>query len=82
LHHELTFAALAEKYDVEPSYLAGVAACKHWSEERAIRRAAIQQKALAAAEINQAEDLAEFDSDCLRQAKAILGTVSNRACRT
>ena len=76
LHHELTFAALAEKYDVDLSHLGEVASREHWAEERALRSVQIQRKALAAAEINQVEELAEFDSDCLRQAKAILGTVS------
>jgi hypothetical protein len=76
LHHELTFSALAEKYDVDLSHLGEVASREHWVEERALRGAQIHEKALAAAEINQVEELAEFDSDCLRQAKAILGTVS------
>jgi hypothetical protein len=75
LHHELSLTALAEKYGVEYPSLNSVASREHWAEERANRGAEIQRKALAAAEINQVEELAAFDNVCLQQAKAILGTV-------
>jgi hypothetical protein len=76
LHHELSLSDLAKKFDVDYASLNSVASRERWSEERAIRGARIREKALAAAEISQVEELAAFDSDCLEQARAILGTVS------
>ncbi|HEX8893363.1 MAG TPA: hypothetical protein VF783_08565 [Terriglobales bacterium] len=49
---------------------------ERWAEERALRGVRVSEKVLAAAEINQVEELAAFDSDCLRQARQVIGTVN------
>ena len=76
LHHELSLSALAEKYDVDLSYLGEVASREHWVEERANRGARIAEKALARAEFDQVEELSEFNSECLRQAKVFVAKIS------
>jgi hypothetical protein len=76
IHYDLTLPVLAAKYDVDLAELEKVAKLGHWFEDRAIRSTQIAERALERAEVNQVEELAEFDSDCLRQAKAILGAAS------
>ena len=76
IHYELSLAALAENYGIDYTHLCEVAAREHWQQEREIRSFRIQKDALDRSAHDQVAELADFDSECLRQAKAILGTVS------
>jgi hypothetical protein len=76
LHHELTLTTLAEKYAVSLNSLSDIASREHWAEERNARSARIYEKAFAVAEINQVKELADFNSECLRQAKMFVGTIN------
>ena len=72
IHYELSLAALAENYGIDYTHLCEVAAREHWQQEREIRSFRIQKDALDRSAHDQVAKLADFDSECLRQAKAIL----------
>ena len=74
--HNRSIMSFAWKCDVDPSYPGEIASREHWVEERANRGARIAKKALASAKFDQVEELSEFDSECLRQAKVFVAKIS------
>lgn len=71
IHGELTLTGLAKKYGVSYRAVVEVATRECWNEERELRGAQIQRKALALAEGDQVTKLAQFDAEMLRQAEQL-----------
>jgi hypothetical protein len=73
VHRNLSMKALAKKHHMGERTLREVAERDHWADEREARSAEIARQSLRMAEADQAVALADFDSDCLRCAQAVIG---------
>ena len=76
IHSELSLSGLAKKFGISYQTVREVATRERWEEQRRVRGAQIQRKALALAEHDQVVALAQFDADMLHQADQIRELIS------
>jgi hypothetical protein len=72
-HRDVGMAALAKRYRMRERTLREVAERDHWTEQREAHSAEVARQALVQSASEQAAELADFDSDCLRCAKLAVG---------